>query len=355
MKKKDIINLIKYHMEGNDAGFKSTAYQIAKDFDAAGDTQLGLYLMSLMSDANTFVPQQVNERLDINGIARYFEKVPVANNMLLLPDTIMNDVLGIVNAINHNIGMHCFLFEGAPGTGKTEAVKQLGRILTRDVYMINFSEIIDSRLGQTAKNIISLFDEMNHIYLKHKTIFLFDEIDALALDRTNENDLREMGRATSTLLKGLDSLDKDVVVIATTNLFSHLDKALVRRFDAVINFNRYTSKDLLDIAEKMLNQYLDQMHIKNRDIRLFRKIFTLTEKIPYPGDLKNMIRTAVAFSNPHDGMDYFRRLYAAVCGHNPDNMELLKKQKFTVREIGILTNKSKSTVDRELKGGSFNE
>ena len=37
-----------------------------------------------------------------------------------------------------------------------------------------------------------------------KVIFLFDEIDALALDRTNSHDLREMGRATSTLLKGLD-------------------------------------------------------------------------------------------------------------------------------------------------------
>ena len=60
---------------------------------------------------------------------------------------------------------------------------------------------------------MALFEEMNGIYQKYNMIFLFDEIDALALDRTNNNDLREMGRATSTLLKCLDSLDKDIILV----------------------------------------------------------------------------------------------------------------------------------------------
>lgn len=348
MKKKDIVNLIKCHAEGNDAGFRATAYQIAKEFDQDGDTQLGLYLMSLLSDANTFVPQVQESKENYKGL-QYFDKVSGCEEMLLLPDVIMNDVLGIVNAINHHMGIHRFLFEGSPGTGKTEAVKQLGRILNRDVYMVNFSELIDSRLGQTAKNIMTLFEEMNGIYQKYNMIFLFDEIDALALDRTNNNDLREMGRATSTLLKCLDSLDKDIILVATTNLYSYFDKALIRRFDSVISFNRYTQDDLLDIAEKILNRYLDQLHLKNRDIRLFRKIMKLIDYLPYPGDLKNMIRTAIAFSNPNDEFDYFRRLYSTVCGKTPENLIELKRQKFTVREIAILTNKSKSTIDRELK------
>ena len=91
------------------------------------------------------------------------------------------------------------------------------------------------------------------------------------------------------------------------------------------------------------------MHLKNRDIRLFRKIMKLIDYLPYPGDLKNMIRTAIAFSNPNDEFDYFRRLYSTVCGKTPENLIELKRQKFTVREIAILTNKSKSTIDRELK------
>ena len=69
----------------------------------------------------------------------------------------------------------------------------------------------------------------------------------------------------------------------------------------------------------------------------------------YPGDLKNLIRTAVAFSNPQDGMDYFRRLYYAVCNEKPEDLKKLQVQKFTVREIEILSGKSKSSVARELK------
>ena len=47
---------------------------------------------------------------------------------------------------------------------------------------------------------------------------MFDEIDAIALNRLDTNDLREMGRATSAILKGIDSLNNEVVLIATTNL-----------------------------------------------------------------------------------------------------------------------------------------
>ena len=82
---------------------------------------------------------------------------------------------------------------------------------------------------------------------------MFDEIDAIALDRINSNDLREMGRVTSSVLKGLDGLDGSIVLIATTNLFAQFDKALTRRFDAIVNFNRYNKNELLDIAESILN------------------------------------------------------------------------------------------------------
>ena len=48
-------------------------------------------------------------------------------------------------------------------------------------------------------------------------------------------------------------------------------------------------------------------------------------------------------------MDYFRRLYYAVCNEKPEDLKKLQAQKFTVREIEILSGKSKSSVARELK------
>ncbi|MFR2768230.1 MAG: AAA family ATPase [Thomasclavelia sp.] len=62
--------------------------------------------------------------------------------------------------------------------------------------MVDFSSLVDSKLGQTQKNISTMFKEINNFTFPDKIIILFDEIDALALDRTNSNDLREMGRAT---------------------------------------------------------------------------------------------------------------------------------------------------------------
>lgn len=63
--------------------------------------------------------------------------------------------------VAHNAGINKFLFQGAPGTGKTEAVKQLARILEREIYMVDFSAIIDSKMGQTQKNMSELFKEIN--------------------------------------------------------------------------------------------------------------------------------------------------------------------------------------------------
>lgn len=54
-------------------------------------------------------------------------------------------------------------------------------------------------------------------------------------------------------------------------------------------------------------------------------------------------------------MDYFRRLYYSVCGEMPKDLKTLQNQHFTVREIAILTQKSKSTVARELKEEDVDE
>lgn len=345
MKKKNVINLIKYYVEKNDVAFRNEAYEIAKDFDKSGDYQLAEYIMSLLSNVNTFVPQSMENK------SEYFEKMEGYEDLLLLPEAITHDLLGIVNAIERNIGISKFLFQGAPGTGKTEAVKQLARILNRDIYMVNFSSIIDSKLGQTQKNIVEMFGEINEFVQPDKVIILFDELDAIALDRTSSNDHREMGRVTSSLLKCFDRVNENIVIIATTNLYHYFDKALLRRFDSVIDFNRYTDDDLMEIAEKILNQYLNKLKLGNRDIRLFRKIIRLTQEKLYPGDLKNIIKTSIAFSDADDGTDYFRRLYDAICGEKAYDLKKLQKQGFTVREIEILTKKSKSSVSRELKGG----
>lgn len=347
MKKKSILNLIKYYSEKNDVGFRNEAYQIAKDFDEAGDYQLSEYIMALLSSANTFVPQ-VND-----NFSSFFRKEMVNNDNLILPDAIFQDFMGVVNAIGRNVGINKFLFKGAPGTGKTEAARHLARILERDLYSVDFSSVIDSKLGQTQKNITMLFKELNSFTFPQKLIVLFDEIDAIALDRTNSNDLREMGRVTSTILRELDNLDERIVFVATTNLYEHFDKALTRRFDSIIDFDRYTIEDLIKVSEALLNTYLNKFKFAGKNMKLFRKILLQMNPVLSPGELKNVIKTSIAFSDNNSEYDYLKRLYNNICNNASMDLKELQQQGYSVREIEILTNISKSQVARELKEGFY--
>ena len=343
VKKKSVINLIRYYSEKNDAGFRSEAYEIAREFDKTGDIQLSEYIMALLSDANAFVPQEVR------GESAYLQKASGSPKPLPLPDVIADDVKGVINAIGHNAGINKYLFEGSPGTGKTETAKHIARILERELFSVDFDALLDSRLGQSAKNIAELFREINGFAHPDKVVILFDEIDALALDRTNSNDVREMGRATTAVFKGLDGLDDRIVLIATTNLFDSFDKALVRRFDSVVDFNRYSRENLLDVAEALLGSYLNRFKFAGRNMKLFRKIMQLMPEIPFPGELENLLKTSIAFSYVGNSFDYLRRLYKAVGAGDPDDLKELQAQGFTMREIEILSGVSKSTAARELK------
>ena len=326
MKKKQVINLIRYFTEKNESGFRTEAYEIAKSFDKSGDYQLAEYIMALLSDANTFVPQMNKE--DIESL----RKVSLLNlESLPLPEPISKDVIGIVNAVRRNIGVN--------------------RLLERELYIVDFEAIVDSKLGQTSKNIASLFKEINSFSKPNRVVILFDEIDAIALNRLDTNDLREMGRATSAILKGIDSLNNEVVLIATTNLFDVFDKALIRRFDAVINFNNYNQDDLLDISNILMSDILKDFKQSGKNSKLLRKIISLMKPIPYPGELKNILKSAVAFSSLTDKYDYLRRIFTnAYKSIDEVSIEELKELGFTVREIEILKGISKSQVSRELKG-----
>ena len=344
MRKKNILNLIKFHVENNENLFRAEATEIARLFDKSGDNQLSEYIMSLLSNANTFYPQmEVRE-------STYFSKVEYGNEGLHLPNSILADIQGVINAINHRVGVNKFLFEGKPGSGKTESVKHIARILNRQLYMLNFNSLIDSKLGQSAKNITLAFEEINALLDPLRIIILLDEIDSIAMDRINNNDLREMGRVTSTLLRELDNLNKDIVLIATTNLFKDFDKALIRRFDSVVTFNRYKREDLLEIAEKILAAQLKIFENAGRNSTLFNKIINQYTEIPYPGDLKNIIRSSLAFSDPNNPYEYLRILFNQVTNNEDMELSELKRRKFTLREIEILTGVSKSQVSRELRG-----
>lgn len=341
MKKQDVINLVKFKMSNDDASFRNQVYQIAKEFDENGDSSVAQYLLSLIRDVDTLKLQDLEY-----GDFKFLHKDKRTPTSILYPDQLISELTAVARSINRKNGLHRFLFAGKPGTGKTEACRHIARLTNRSLLVVNIEELIDSHLGQTSKNIISLFEEINKVIFEG-VIILFDEIDSLVMDRINENDLREMGRATSTFLRQLDDLDNNVVVIGTTNLLNALDDALKRRFDAVISFDKYSADDLYEIANQYLVELRSDFDDFQIDSRLLNKIIKLSKPLPNPGDLKNFIKLSVSFSN--GGYDYLRILMDRLCPNvNKDDVVELKKLGFTLNEIQKLTSVSKSSASRMI-------
>lgn len=342
MKKYEIVNLIKCFADHNDSGFRTQAAEIANEFNSQGDQDLSEYIMSLIATNDIFVPQMINDDQEL----KFCTLTKTDSPSLLLPQSIKDDILGITNAIGYNAGVNKFVFSGAPGTGKTETVKQIARILNRTLYSVNFDMLIDSKMGQTAKNIADMFTEINNLYHPEKVLVLLDEIDSIAMNRIESNDIREMGRATSALMKGLDILNDNIALIATTNLIDRFDKALLRRFDAIIDFNRYTEDDLLELSDILMDQYIKTFPFSKKDSRLLKKILKESYSVPYPGELNNLLKTSLAFSDKNKPYDYLRIMYKHLFLKEPSVSEL-KAKGYSVREIEKLTGISKSSVARE--------
>lgn len=127
------------------------------------------------------------------------------------------------NGVAARLGL---LLHGAPGTGKSLLAAHIAAQLHLPFYVVRLDSLISSRLGDTAKNIRTVFD-----FLAGKNAVLFlDEIDAVAKVRDDQNELGELKRVVNTVLQGLDSLADSVIVIAATNHPHLLDPAIWRRF-----------------------------------------------------------------------------------------------------------------------------
>ncbi len=124
------------------------------------------------------------------------------------------------------------LFFGPPGTGKTLSAALLSKQIGCAAYRIDLSKVVSKYIGETEKNLASLFDHAE----QQDWILFFDEADSLFGKRTESrsaND-RAANQQISYLLQRIE--DFPGVVILATNQRSHLDEAFARRFQSMIYF-----------------------------------------------------------------------------------------------------------------------
>jgi len=127
-------------------------------------------------------------------------------------------------------GMHpsqSLLVYGAPGTGKTTVAMWLAQQLQLPVVVARLDGLISSFLGNTARNLGSLFEFAN----RYECVLVLDEFDAIAKLRDDPNEVGEIKRVVNALLQNMDSREGRGVTIGLTNHEMLLDPAIWRRFE----------------------------------------------------------------------------------------------------------------------------
>src|SRR5260370_3597717 len=100
------------------------------------------------------------------------------------------------------------------------------------LFLIRLDGLITKFMGETAAKLRLVFDALQET----RGVYLFDEVDALGGSRAQSNDVGEIRRVLNSFLQFLELDQSDSMLIAATNHPQLLDRALFRRFDAVIEY-----------------------------------------------------------------------------------------------------------------------
>ena len=140
------------------------------------------------------------------------------------------------------------LFFGPPGCGKTVAAEVLANALNLPLVLVRLDSLVSSFLGETATNLRRVFDFVTET----PVVALFDEFDALAKDRGDSSDHGELKRAVNAVLQMMDGYRGKSILIATTNYASLLDRAIWRRFDEILRFDKPDEDQIRRLLERKL-------------------------------------------------------------------------------------------------------
>ncbi|MBK8907785.1 MAG: ATP-binding protein [Rhodospirillales bacterium] len=183
-------------------------------------------LISFPDDANEFI-QRVEPRYRAEDILLSSENVRLLSGMIeefRRAEVIKRHGLPVRSKL---------LFCGPPGTGKTLCAEVFAGKLGMPFFHVKLDRLVSSFLGETATNIRKTFEFAR----RQPCVLFFDEFDAIARSREEGNDHSELRRVVNSLLIFIDQIQPGGFLIAATNLDSHLDPAIWRRFDEVVWFD----------------------------------------------------------------------------------------------------------------------
>jgi SpoVK/Ycf46/Vps4 family AAA+-type ATPase len=267
--------LIRSHADGDDARFYAIAMQVAAQAARSGHGKFAQELRELVD--------QVKARAKAAPPARGLKPVPLAQprgelaglltvhypkirvcDMALTDalrsrlDRVLTEQRERDRLREHGFSpMRKLLLVGPPGTGKTMSAAALAGELGLPLFSIQLDGLITKYMGETAAKLRIVFDAIQST----RGVYLFDEFDALGGERGSKNDVGEIRRVLNSFLQFLEQDESDSLVLGATNHVGLLDRALFRRFDAVLEYALPTA----EIATRVMRARLAPLDTANVD------------------------------------------------------------------------------------------
>ena len=254
--------MVRSHTAGDDAAFYAVALQVASKAARQGHHVLAGELKQLVdaarrtSTANVVTPiaQPRGELADL--VTATFPKVRVRD--LIVTDEVKSRLEQVIAEQRQRHALmdrgfqpvHRLLLEGPPGTGKTMTAAVLAHEFDLPLFTVRLDSVLSKYLGETASKLRILFDAV----AIQRGVYLFDEFDALGGHRTG-NDVGEARRILNSFLVFLEQASSESIVVAATNHLSILDRALFRRFDMVISYERPTPNAAAQVMKARLGSF----------------------------------------------------------------------------------------------------
>lgn len=256
--------LVQSHYKNNDDQFGSLVLQVAAHEAKNGHNELAKEIKKIVDNER----KKKNKVHHLNNYSELIEftEPDVRLNQLFSKEETSNRIKRIITEFKNRNKLAKYnlknrnkiLLVGPPGTGKTMTSSILATEMSLPLGVIRMDKLITKYMGETALKLRDVFNSVND----YQAVYLFDEFDAIGTERTSENDVGEMRRVLNSFLQLLEQSASDSIIIAATNNIQLLDRALFRRFDDIIYYDKPEKAEIEELIKNKIASFAKDIDYK---------------------------------------------------------------------------------------------
>lgn len=153
------------------------------------------------------------------------------------------------------------LLYGPPGTGKTSLTRAMAKKYSIPICIVEADRLVSPLLGDTVKNIRKVVENAGEIAKENGSfVIFFDEIDAIASERSSVHEVGEIKRAVISFLQIIDKVSYEglpLAIFGATNHQQSLDSAVWRRFTFHLEFDFPD----YEIRKRIIEAFMERIQI----------------------------------------------------------------------------------------------